>query len=88
MNDYTPEPIEVSESAVPSHVMSTVRDLLGYGTAWAIGQGWIDTETGTQVTGFAVIAFVYIWRQYVTSRTHSKLVTSAAAAPNDIARIK
>lgn len=89
MTDYTPgEPIEVTQSPIPSHIMSTVRDLIGYGTAWAVGKGYVDAVTGTQIGGVLTIIVVWAWRQYVTSRTHSKLVTAAHAAPNAIAVVK
>lgn len=91
MADFTPDmspgvPIEVSESAIPSHVMSTIRDVIGMGTAWAIGKGYIDAVTGTQIGGIATLILVYIWRQYVTGRTHGKLVATAATSP--LARLK
>lgn len=86
--DYTPEPIQVGESAVPSQIMSLVRDgLLGV-SAWAVGQGYIDAVTGSQAVSVGLILLTIIWRQWVTRRTHSKLVVTAAASPNDIARVK
>lgn len=88
MNDYTPEPIRVSESAVPAQLMSFVRDAALMATAWAVGQGYIDTETGTQITGVVAAIAVIGWRQYVTRRNHKKLVVTAHASPNDIAVVK
>lgn len=89
MVDYTPaDRIEVSASAMPSQLMSLLRDAVGLGTAWAIGAGYIDAATGTQIVGFMVIVGNVIWRQYVTRRTHSKLVTAADAAPASVAVVR
>ena len=89
MTDFQPAPrIEVSASAMPSQVMSLVRDAVGLGTAWAIGAGYIDAATGTQIVGFAIIVGNVIWRQYVTKRTHTKLVTAADAAPASVAVVR
>lgn len=86
--DYSPPPMEVNASAVPTQIMSLVRDgLLGL-SAWAVGKGYIDAATGTQIASVGLIIFTIIWRQYGVRKTHTKLVVAAAAAPNAVARVK
>lgn len=89
MSDFNPEgPIEINGSAIPSHIMSTLRQLIGYGVAWAVGKGYVDTFTGTQIGGAVLLGSVWLWREYITSRSHAKLVRVAEAAPNAIAVVK
>lgn len=89
MTDFHPTPrIEVSASAMPSQIMSLLRDAVAIGTAWAMGKGYIDAYTGTQIGALVVLGANIAWRQYVTKRTHTKLVTAADAAPSSVAVVK
>ena len=88
MTEFTPDPIKVTESAMPAQLMSLVRDALLAATAWAVGKGYIDQATGTQLgiigMGLATVAR----RQFVTHMAHKKTVMLAAAVPNSIAVVR
>lgn len=90
MHDFSPaeEPMTVNHSAMPAQLMSLLRDAIAIGTAWAIGKGYIDSVTGTQIAGVLVVLGNVAWRQLVTHRTHRKLVTAAEAAPAYVAVVK
>jgi hypothetical protein len=89
MSQFDPDrPIEVNASALPAQAMSLLRDALVGGTAWLVGQGYIDQVTGTQLVSVGLIVGTIAWRQFVTWRQHRKLVTTASAAPNSVARVK
>lgn len=79
--------IEVKQSAMPSQLMALVRDAMLALTAWAVGKGYIDALTGTHLAGVGMGLATVAWRQYVTHKTHQKLVAAANAAPNDVARV-
>ncbi len=88
MNDFTPAPIEIKESAIPSHLMSLLRDLLMGASAWAVGSGYIDQYTGTQLVSVGLVLGTVAWRQFVVARGHARTVTIANAAPDDVAVVK
>lgn len=83
MSDFTPaNPTPVNESAVPAQLMALVRDGLLAATAWAIGKGYIDQATGTQLVMFGAGLATIAWRQFVTHSAHKKLVAAASEAPS------
>ncbi len=89
MSDPAEErPVMVNGSAFPDQVMTALRSLMGIGLGYAVGNGWIDQATGTQLVGALVVIVPFAWSMYVSTRKHSKLKAVAQVAPDSVAQIK
>lgn len=99
MTDTQEKPIIVNKSVAPTQARATVRLLLGYGLAYAAGQGLISKELadiiGPQmpvIVDYAAqtlpVLGVFLWSQYATWRKSKTTVAIAEAAPDHIAQVK
>lgn len=84
----TDQPIVVSENGAGTQIMSGVRSLVTAGVSWAVGKGYFDAATGSQVVSALVIILPLVWSQVATHLKHQKLVTTAQYAPDYVAQVK
>lgn len=78
-------PIIVNESAVPGALTSAVRQIALVGGGWAVGRGYLDSDTLSALVTIGVIVGPFIYGQIKGWRNHQRLVKAAGAAPNNVA---
>lgn len=82
------EPITVNAGTAPEVVTTIARYLVTFVGGWIVAKGWITADQLPQVAGVILGAVPLIWGAWSAFRNKSKLITTAEAAPNNVAVVK
>jgi len=80
--------IIVGESALPSLAMTAIRYAAAALATSLASKGWLEGDQTSLITGVLTAVATAAWALYRTWRTHKKLVRTADAAPNSVAKVK
>lgn len=81
-------PIIVSDSTAAPTLGALIRYLLTAIGAFAIGRGWVTDETMQAITALATVVAPTAYGIYLSWKNRRKLIVTAEAAPNTVARVQ
>jgi hypothetical protein len=84
MADFSP-PIEVSSNTLP--IASAIRYLIVTVGSFAVGRGWVAADQLPGIATAIVTIGTAAFGLYQNFRTKQKLVVTAEAAPNSVAKV-
>jgi hypothetical protein len=81
-DDTSPEDtIAVNDSAVPGNVASAFRSIIMVGGAWAVGKGYIGTDTLNTIIGMGMIVLPFAYGQWKRYEDHAEKRVLAITSP-------
>jgi hypothetical protein len=88
MPDTFDVPIEVHASPVPDQLWAGLRTAVVAVSTFAIGRGWIQSDTAVMLTAVAGVLFPIIMGQLKTRKRAKQLAVTSAASPDNVAVVK
>lgn len=90
MPDTTPDhpnQIVVTDGAATTTVMTAARYILAAIASFAIGKGWISGDVAQTLTAAVLVIAPTVYGVFKAFTNKQKLLTTAAAAPDRVAKV-
>ncbi len=81
------QPIEVSNQTATPPIFAALRYALTAVGAWLIGKGYISDDTLEMLTALVTVVAPTVYGVWLSYRNKQKLIATAEAAPNSVAKV-